>query len=285
MTRLAEIEAHIASMSELLEIVGAMRSLAGMHMQDAQRVLPGIRRYAETMAAGIADTLLLTGELPPSPLEDDRPRALVLCAGEHGFVGGFNERLVEAALPLLSAQDCLFMLGTRGALLALERGRKPFWSHPMATRCASATETVEALSQALYGHIAEGRIGRVEIMYPIFRQGVAPTIEHGLLLPLDETALKSRQPRQPPLHNLAPAVLHERLVEEYVFARLTEAAVEAIASENSARFATMTSAHENVSKKVDELSSEAHQTRQSEITTELLELVSGANALENSPTR
>ena len=51
MTRLAEIQPHIASMGELHDIVGAMRSLAGMRVQEAQRTLPGIRRYAEAMAA------------------------------------------------------------------------------------------------------------------------------------------------------------------------------------------------------------------------------------------
>ena len=74
MTRLAEIQGHIANMDELLDIVGAMRSLAGMRVQEAQRALPGIRRYAESMAAAIgaasspyatvAETYLATGGAP-----------------------------------------------------------------------------------------------------------------------------------------------------------------------------------------------------------------------------
>jgi F-type H+-transporting ATPase subunit gamma len=47
MTRLTEVEGHILSMGELLDIVGAMRSLASMRVQEAQRSLPGIRRYAD----------------------------------------------------------------------------------------------------------------------------------------------------------------------------------------------------------------------------------------------
>lgn len=47
MTRLAELRGQIGSMDELLDIVGAMRSLAGMRLQEAQRALPGIRRYAD----------------------------------------------------------------------------------------------------------------------------------------------------------------------------------------------------------------------------------------------
>ena len=50
--RLAELQGQIASMDELLDIVGAMRSLASMRLQEAQRALSGIRRYAESDGCG-----------------------------------------------------------------------------------------------------------------------------------------------------------------------------------------------------------------------------------------
>ncbi|MDU6673752.1 MAG: hypothetical protein E6501_34760 [Bradyrhizobium sp.] len=65
MTRLSEIQNHIASMDELLEIVGAMRSLAGIRVQEAQHALPGIRSYADSMAAGIGSALLLMPQPVP----------------------------------------------------------------------------------------------------------------------------------------------------------------------------------------------------------------------------
>jgi F-type H+-transporting ATPase subunit gamma len=282
MTRLADIEAQISSMGEFLDIVDAMSSLAGMRMLEAQRTVPSIRRYAESVAAGIADTLLLMGE-PEQPSRGVQTRlALVLCAAEHGFVGGFNERLVEAAQALLGPSDALFVLGTRGGALTLERGRPASWTHPMATRCAAAPETIQRLSAELYRRIARGEIARVEVIYACYRQGGAASIERRLLLPLDLASLMAKQPRQPPLHNLTPVALHERLIAEYVFALLTEAAVESIASENAARLAAMESAHDNVSKKLEQLHQNARQARQSEITTELLELVTGAQALVNN---
>lgn len=279
MTRLAEIEAHISSMGELLDIVGAMRSLAGMRMQEAQRTLPGIRRYAESVASGIADTLLLMEEPGPRPHAPRERLALVLCTAEHGFVGGFNERLVEAAQALLGPSDLLFVLGSRGAVLAFERGRPPRWTHPMATRCAAAPETIQRLLAELYGRIAQGRIARVEVIYARYAQGGAASIERRLLLPLDMASLKAKQPHQPPLHDLNPVALHEKLMVEYVFALLTEAAVESIASENAARLAAMESAHDNVSRKLEALHRDARQARQFEITSEVLELVAAAKAL------
>ncbi len=284
MTRLAEIQGHIASMDELLDIVGAMRSLAGMRVQEAQHALPGIRRYAESMAAAIGASLLLMP--PPSEMLVARERrALVLCAAEHGFVGGFNERLVEAAEAALEARDLLFVLGSRGATLALERGQQAAWMRPMATRLASAPETVNHVTTELYTRIARGEISRVEVMFGRYRQGGASTIERRLLLPLDVASLAIKQPRQAPLHNLAPQPLLEKLMAEYVFALLTEAAVESISSENAARFAAMESAHDNVTRKLSQLRQSARQARQTEITTELLDLITGAEALTSGRSR
>ena len=59
---------------------------------------------------------------------------LFCAAAEHGFVGGFNERALDAAEKLLDPEDAIFLLGSRGAALAHERGRPAAWAHPMATR-------------------------------------------------------------------------------------------------------------------------------------------------------
>src|SRR5579862_9690142 len=285
MTRLSEIQSHIESMDELLGIVGAMRSLAGMRVQESQHVLPGIRSYADSMAAAIGSALLLM----PQPIQIGRSengyRALILCMAEHGFVGGFNERMLEAAQATLKPTDLLFVLGSRGAALAFEHGRKIAWTQPMATRLAGAPDAVNRLTNELYRRIARGDVGRVEVMFGRYRQGAPSTIERRLLLPLDTAVLATPKARQAPLHNLPPRPLLEKLMAEYVFALLTEAAVESIASENAARFAAMESAHENVGKKLAGLQENARQARQTEITSELLDLMTGAEAMQSTPHR
>jgi len=280
MMRLAEIEAHIAGTGELLDIVGALRSLAGMRMQEAYRALPGIRRYAETMATAIGDALLMLPKLAAAGWPSRGRRALVVCTAEHGFVGGFNARIIDAAL---AARDCgceLFVLGSRGAALACERGWRPAWAHRMATRPEGAPETVRRLGGEIYRAIARGQITNVEVMFARQRQGGAATIERRQLIPIDFASFRSRRAMSAPLHNLAPEVLLERLVAGYVLALLTEAAVESLASENSARFAAMSAAHDNTAKRLEELRQEAHEARQTEITEELLDLVTGAKAVE-----
>ena len=239
MIRLAEIETHIAGISELLDIVGAMRSLASMRVQEAHHALPGIRRYAETMAAAIGSALLLMPEPSLAGGAARGRRAFILCTAEHGFVGGFNARVLDAAERVLDFDDTLFVLGSRGAALARERRWTTAWARPMATRPEGVPETVRPLTAELYRLIARGQVARVDVMFVRHRQGGAATIERRQLLPLDLASFALKQPRLPPLHNLAPDVLLEKLVADYVFALLTEAAVESLAAENAARFAAM----------------------------------------------
>ena len=285
MTRLAEIEGHIASMGELLNIVGAMRSLAGMRVQESQHALPGIRQYAQSIAGAISSTLLLLPQPSPESEFDGDRRALILCTAEHGFVGGFNERMIEAVEAVLRASDALFVLGSRGAALALERGRSVAWSCPMATRVLGAPETINRLTGELYARILRGNVSRIEVMFGRYRQGSPSTIERRVLLPLDTGSLAPTEPRQTPLHNLAPRSLLEKLLAEYVFALLTEAAVESIASENAARFAAMESAHDSVSKKLEQLRQSARQARQTEITEELIDLITGSESISDDDPR
>jgi F-type H+-transporting ATPase subunit gamma len=277
-TRVAEIEAHIGNMAELRDIVGAMRSLASMRVQRTQQMVPGIRGYAEAMARGIGTALLLMPEPMTARANEPGRRALVLFTAEHGFVGGFNERLLDAGVAALGDGDRLFVLGTRGVIAGEERGLVPVWTHSMATRPEAASETTRRLTSELYRGIASGEVTRVEVMFARHSQGREMTIERRRVFPVDLATFAPTRSRQPPLHNIPPARLLERLIADYVFALLAEAAMESLASENAARFAAMQSAHDNISERLEALRREVRQARQEEVTTELLDLVTGAEA-------
>jgi F-type H+-transporting ATPase subunit gamma len=257
-----------------------MRSLAGMRMQEAQRVLPAIRRYAETVSEAIGDALLLLPDTVPGTRMAPGNRALVVCSAEHGFVGSFNERILDAAEPLAGPDDAVFILGSRGAVLAQERGRTIAWTHAMATRPDGVPDVVRRLAAELDDWIARRELSRIEVIFARHSSsgagGGASLVERRLLVPLDPAVIAPGKRLLPPLHNLPADILLERLTADYVFALLTEAAVESLASENAARFTAMAAAHDNVSKKLDELREEGRRARQDEITTELLDLVTGA---------
>ena len=218
----------------------------------------------------------------PAPPRGGATRdAVILCMAEHGFVGGFNERMLQAASDLLDGTAALFVLGARGAAFLTERGHIPTWSHPMPTRTAAASGAVQRLSDELYRRIARGEVTRITLVHAGMQGGQLGPIRQRQVLPVDPATLEAQTLPQPPLHNLDPIVLLERLMAEYVFALLMEGVVESIGGENAARLAAMESAHENVDKKLETLRRDARDARQSEITTEILDL--GTAAMAQTP--
>lgn len=282
--RLAELQGQVANMEELLELVGAMRSLAGMHLHAATHALDAVGRYSAAMAQAVRRALSLTLDAP-SPAASERrrrraeARALVLCTSEHGFVGAFNDRLLQAAARGLAKADALLVLGSRGAVLASEHGYRVHWQHPMPTRVASIPSLVRQIAAQIYLLIAQSRATRVEVVFARLQRNGAVAVERRQLFPLELTALSAKASALPPLHNLSAGLLLEQLTGEYLLAQLTEAATESIASENGARFAAMEAAHDNVNRRLEQLRQRASEARQDEITNELLDLMTGQLAV------
>lgn len=290
--RLAEIERHVASMQELKRLVGAMRAIASMRMQEAMRALVSVREYGAALAAAVHDGLEIAGEeahpggsdgrvldAPRLPARRTARRAIVLFASEHGFVGGFNQRLIAAVAADLAASDALMIVGTRGAAFAAERGYAAAWTHRLATRLDGIPETVRLLEEALLSRISREEIVRAEVVFARFGRRGELVMERRRLFPLELGAQRARRQGLAPLHDLPAPELLEKLTAEYMLAQLTEAATEAIAAENAARFAAMESARDNVARKLETLRLDASRARQEEVTTELLDLITGDEAL------
>jgi F-type H+-transporting ATPase subunit gamma len=282
--RLAEIERHVSSIEELQRIVGAMRAIASMRVQEALHALASVRQYGSALAAAVREALAIAAEehIAPGEPQWGGRRAIVVFTSEHGFVGGFNERLLEAAGVKPEPGDMLLTVGSRGAALANDRGLAVASTHAMATRLASVPEVVQRIQEGLYPRIASAEIMRAEVVFGSHQGSGATAIERRQLFPLDLSVRRERS-EPVPLHDLPAAELLERLTAEYILSQLTEAATESLAAENAARFAAMEAAHDNVGKKLQALRLDASRARQEEVTTELLDLVIGQQAVDGPP--
>lgn len=279
--RLSEVEARRASVAELGSVTDAMRSLAAVRVQQATATLAGTRTYAAVIAGALARAAGLPGSGAGAsrwPAAGRGRSAVLLFAPEHGFVGAFAERLVEAALAV-PGDPLLWTVGSRGVTLLEERGRPAAWTLPMATHTDAVTATVRQVAEALYEAAADDRIGTVELIYGRTRTGAATGLVRETLLPLDLTRFRDAGGGPPPLTNLPPRELVARLVDEYVFALLAHAAMESFAAENAARLSVMMAARQNIATTLDELTAAARRLRQEQITTELIELATGTEAM------
>lgn len=279
MEELTRLRSRIDSISELLSVVHTMRALSAVRMRQANESLAGAREYAEVIGTAFADALSLVEpeRTPPDPHGRNSLGLLVFCA-EHGFVGTLNEILIDNASAALDGGQ-LFIVGTRGARVASERGIDVCWTLPMTSRRDGIPVVARKIAAEIYRRFEGQEIARLDVMFAR-TSGVGNwNIDQQSLLPLNPEAFPVSRPNVPPLHYLPAPQLVERLVEEYFFAELTHVAMEALASENTARVAAMGAAHDNIERKLDELRHHEAQLRQEDITIELIDVITGSEAL------
>ncbi len=284
MDRLEEIQARIKNLGDLADVVGAMRSLAAVRVQQARGALPAIRKYTAVVEGALAQAFAL-GSLgaPPAGASSPGPAAAaIVFSSEQGFVGAFNEHILErAAAQLDRPSDCLLVVGARGASLAAERRLAVAWTAPMTTHGGGVVDVARGVAAEVYRRAARGELRRVTLVYAKSSGGAASEVVATTLLPFDPSPYLAAGAAAgpPPITYLAPRELVDRLIDELVLAELMRAAMESFASENGARLATMESAHNSIDRKLDELSQDERRRRQDEITTELLDIVTGAEAV------
>lgn len=277
MERLEVIKARIVSVGQLRDVVGAMRSLAAMRMQQAAEMLAGARRYAHVIDQAVTQALSLEDE-PAAPPRRERKVGLIVFSAEHGFVGGYAESLSQAAVAIPAAVT--LVVGTKGALSLAEQGRRADWVLPMASHAGGLAEVARRVADQVAERLADGGVTHVETVYGRVAEGTRWQVQHQALFPPAlATAPDPGRDGRAPLHHLPAAQLLARVVEERLLAELMLAATESLAAENAARLMAMTAAGDNIERKLEDLGSQERILRQEQITEELLDVVNGAELL------
>lgn len=278
MEELIRLNARIESLSELRTLFSAMRAMSAARVQEAQAALDGIRRYATVVEGAISEAANLQpvekvqagdGGLPPSG-------ALVVICAEHGFAGAFNRLLLERARTALAPGEELGVVGRRGASLVEEYRLAPAWVLPMTTHVGGVIEVARRVA----AHLSRAR--SVRLVFARYQPGGHYDVGVRQVVPIDPRLLRASGAQAPPLHHLDPRLLLERLVEEYLFADLVLAMMESLASENGARLQVMKAADRNIEDKLGDLTRRSQQVRQNAITAELIDVVTGAEAILES---
>lgn len=275
MEKLPRLQARIATLEELRDLFRALRALAASHVQEAQGALAGVRKYVEVVEDAITEGAALlreTGGLAAAGELSGAGVLIVVCS-EHGFAGAFNERLLDRAAAERKRGQELVVIGRRGAILAAERGIEVDRRFPMATHVGS----VLGVTRQVTAYLAA--VSTADVVFGSYRRGGNFETEARSVLPLDPALLVESERRSPPLHHLAPDALLQRLASEYLFAEITRAVMESLASENGARLRVMETADHNIGDKLEGLRRSENTLRQEAITLELLDVVTGSEAI------
>jgi F-type H+-transporting ATPase subunit gamma len=275
MEELARLEARIASLDELKDLFAAMRALAASHMQAAQSALKSIRSYAHVIEEAIADAAALQKPAAFSGTAGETPMGsvIIIVGSEQGFAGAFNRRLLERVGQEAEPSEQIVIVGRRCASVAGEFAISPAWTMPMATHLDGLLVSARRIAARL------AERDSVRAIFGKYRGGSRFDVEARQILPLPPSAFAVRRRRAAPLHQLPAEVLLRRLIGEILLAEIMLVLTESFASENSARLQIMQAADHNIGEKLENLRRRSRQQKQEAITSELLEVVAGGEAV------
>ena len=289
---------RIKSVQATKKITKAMELIASSRIVKAQQRVDAASPYTRELIRAIsAAASTHTGN---HPLLDtnvvDRKRAAVLViTSDRGLAGGYSSSAIKEAEQLsvlLSSQGLEivpFLVGRKAVGYYKFRGRaiRASWTgFTDQPQVENAKEIAASLIEAFHLPLNEGGVDEIHIVYTNFQSMVTQNPVVRRILPLEvqeKTAAEATAAGQGPfpLYSLAKAVL-DALLPKYVENLVYTSLLLSAASEHAARRRAMKAATDNAEELIKNLSRQANQARQAEITQEISEIVGGADALSAS---
>jgi F-type H+-transporting ATPase subunit gamma len=309
MANLQDLRRRIRSVRNMQKITKAMKMVAAARLRRAQDRVVAARPYANTMMRVLARLASRAGDFH-HPLMDgrgDEHYLLVLVTSDRGLCGAFNTNLVKAAQQFIrenaSKQVAMIAVGRKGRDCFRRRTVSMPREYVNVTARTFDHEDAAVIAREIIDmYTAEGStIDRVFILYNEFKSVLSQRVTVKQLLPIGREAfgaeseevdirggLATVAPRGAEqgevlidyLYEQPPAQIFGSLLPRYIETQVFYALLESVASEQGARMTAMDSATKNAGEVIDTLTLNMNRVRQASITREIIEVVSGAQALE-----
>ncbi len=296
MPSLKAIRTRIASVKSTQKITRAMKLVAAARLRRAQDAIVGARPYANALQEAVAEVALRAGA-ESHPLLDQRPVkkiGLVVLTSDRGLAGGFNANVFRGVQRFVAEQKAvpeppaiaIYVVGKKGRDF-FRRRKSSVVAHEFA---GAAGNVAEARAQEVALTILEvfqtAQVDAVYLVYNEFKSAIQQRVVIEPLLPLVAGRLAAGAAASSPggqidfLYEPDKKQLLDALLPMYVQSQVYRALLESIASEFGARMTAMDSATSNAKEVIARLTLQYNRARQAAITKELMEIVSGAEALK-----
>lgn len=293
MPSLKDIRSRIASTKSTQQITRAMKMVAAAKLRRAQENIVNVRPYAQRILRVIADIAATHRVEHPLLSASRHPHKVlfVVLTSDRGLCGGFNNNVSRFAENYFKehrsqyeAMDFLF-IGRRGR--DYFRARKievkevdvilnmaKDVSYPMASGIAN-----RMMTSYLEGHYDE-----IRLIYNEFKSAIAQEVVCEKLLPVDLSKTSFTGEDHGFGHDLIfepkPDLIIEQLLDKHFAVQVYRCMSESVAAEHGARMTAMENATKNAGEMINSLTLTYNKLRQASITTELIEICSGAEALK-----
>jgi len=241
----------------------------------------GLYKGADAMITDAASFPQACGSVYAASRPSDKI-AYIVIASDRGLCGGYNSSVGKLAMAHMQehrAQEQVIALGARAASFLDRRGKNVCSSH--STSSAPSYEQAQAVARRVLEGYMAGEFGEVYVVFTRFLTTVTHQPEVVKLLPI-ETAPDNAPLRSPVgevRYEPSPADFLDSAVPAYLEMMIYGCVVEAAVCEHAARMMSMSSATKNAQEIIETLTLSYNRSRQSMITQEINEIVSGANAL------
>jgi F-type H+-transporting ATPase subunit gamma len=290
MASLIDIRRRLRSVKSTQQITKAMKMVAAAKLRRAQDRVIGARPYAALIGSVLASVRAHAGEMKHPLLEgrEEKRVLLLVVAGERGLCGAFNTNVNRATAHLIAAHP----EWTEVRILPVGRKAVEFWKkrkYPLTEKTyAGIFDSLKyAHAKEIAGFVsAEFLAEKIDAAYVVvneFRSILSQVVVTRKLLPLapetpDKTAAEA--PGVEYIYEPDVATILAWLLPRYLEFTIFRALAESAAAEMGARMTAMGSASKNAGELIDKLTLTYNRARQARITKELIEIVSGAAALE-----
>jgi F-type H+-transporting ATPase subunit gamma len=273
-----DLETQLHSLTEIKEIMNAMKNLSLMEVHRLNRFLDTQRRVVATIEAAAADFLHFHPELLAG--EEAFRNVYLLVGSERGFCGDFNEALLRALDDHIGSARDVKLVAIGSKLMAkLSDDPRVAASLDGASVVEEVDSVLVKLMDALTGLSAPGA-GRAPLRLTVFHHDAAEeTIKVSELRPFQKPKAKTIHFAHPPLLYLQPQSFFAGLADQYLFAALHELLYSSLMAENQRRMQHMDAAVRRLERTSTELLQKRNILRQEEITEEIEVIMLSVEAL------
>jgi F-type H+-transporting ATPase subunit gamma len=288
--QLRVVRRRIKSVQSTRKITRAMELIASSRILKAQQRVESSRPYAVQLTAAMEDVARQTGSMVHPLLEERETVAKVgvlVVTSDRGLAGSYNSNVLKIAEEILAgvrrrnAEPVVYVIGKKGV------GYFRFRGVPMRASWQGFSEVppyvkAEEIGRALIDDFANAEIDELNCAYTDFRSAFTLRATSKRFLPIapEEVSGSGGEVVEAEyLFEPEPEQILDHLLPQYVITKVYAALLESAASENAARRRAMKAATDNAEELIKRYVRQANRARQDEITTEILEIVGGAEAL------
>jgi F-type H+-transporting ATPase subunit gamma len=277
-----EIRRRIAAVKNIKQITRAMQFVAASKHKRAQDATLSARPYSQKIDELLADLSAVIGadEHPLLARREDGKRLIVLITSDRGLAGPFNTNTIRfAALEITQhGGDLAVVTVGRKGRDAMRRSRVPMEAHFEGFGDRPNFADVLPLARLITDDYLAGTYARVDVVFSQFVSTLTQRPALDRLLPIEPAEDTEGIPGNQFIFEPRPGAVLEQLLPRYIAARLFQAILESKASEESSRMVAMRNATDNAEDLIQDYTLAYNKVRQANITREMIEIASGAQA-------